>query len=181
MKDEKTSVPEAHRGARSSRLHLTSNEIGEAISKMIDSGAIDIEAKGPLFTTDEVAKSLGIDLKNPPPKPVYETDFICVCKEEGQAEAHSIMSDVRTRLEMGSEELLPFKIGTKTSLLSAVVISLNWDYDAYIVGIYNDQWSAVSAQTYDGLFRTHVQCDDVEDGIARTWQIFADRKDASGE
>jgi len=52
---------------------------------------------------------------------------------------------------------------------------LNWDFDARITEIASDQWSRVSAESWDGSFKTRIQCDKVEDRIAATWKAFADR------
>lgn len=57
---------------------------------------------------------------------------------------------------------------------TAIVQSLNWDYRAHIRSIDTDQWSAVTAEKYDGSLRLVVQCDRVEDGIAAVWKALAD-------
>lgn len=94
--------------------------------------------------------------------------FICRCGDDGRAEADALTAEVRDRLGAGPGD---------RDFLTVVVFSLNWDFDAYINGIFNDQWSAVSAKTYDeeSPFTAYVQCDEVEDGIAAVWKIFADR------
>jgi hypothetical protein len=61
------------------------------------------------------------------------------------------------------------------NLLTAIVTSLNWDYQAHITKIMNGQWSAVWAEADNGSFKTRVQCDEVEHGIAATWRAFANR------
>jgi len=118
-------------------------------------------------------------------KPELVKDFMCRCRPERAEECDAIMADVLARLSEGYETP-----ATPENLLSRVVTSLNWDYDgASIEGIHTDQWSVVISEKrgygdveskdfdeqYPVEFRTHVQCDRVEDGIARTWQIYADR------
>jgi hypothetical protein len=88
----------------------------------------------------------------------------CVCSPEGKAEADELMAEVLGLLQVDVD-----------TLLTAVVVSLNWDFHAAIESIGNDQWSGVDAATYDGDFRTYIECDRVEHGIAGTWKAFRDR------
>jgi hypothetical protein len=76
------------------------------------------------------------------------------------------------RLSLGSDELQGRPVGAE-NFLTAVVQSLNWDFDAHITRIDNDQWSAVTAETYDGSSGYYVHCDRVEDGVAAVWNAFA--------
>jgi hypothetical protein len=91
---------------------------------------------------------------------------------DNQAEAQAVYEEVLRRLDATPEDLL-----------THVVTSLNWDYSAHITGIANDQWSGVSAETYSVSYprddeaprlKVYVQCDRIEDGIARVWKFFAD-------
>jgi len=113
----------------------------------------------------------------------YRT-FICVCDTPGDDErrtmADALTAEVRDRLGQGSVQLVPRTV-TEANLLTEVVFSLNWDFGAHITGIENDQWCAVAAETHarcdDGEpeFRTYIECDRVEHGVAATWKAFADR------
>jgi len=98
--------------------------------------------------------------------------FICRCNAEAEAEADRIRAVVHDRLN-------PFQGEMPDSIfLTTVVISLNWDHHAYISSIHCDQWSMVTAKTYDSVdnpFKVSVQCDNVEDGIAAVWLAFSDR------
>jgi hypothetical protein len=99
--------------------------------------------------------------------------FICRCGDEN-ASADALMAEVRARLAEGSVHQIPQPV-TDTNFITRVVCSLEWDYGAYITGILNDQWSAVTAQDRGGL-SVLIECDDVEDGFAAVWKAFADRK-----
>jgi len=65
----------------------------------------------------------------------------------------------------------------KEDLLTWAVYALNWGYGASITGIDNDQWSAISTETYgkEDKFQTYIQCDDVLDGIAFTIKAYYDK------
>lgn len=103
-----------------------------------------------------------------------QLDMICRCGENAAA-ADALRKEVRDRLA-GQDRVV-----TDADFLTHVVISLNWDYGAYISGIHNDQWSMVSADSDDkDGFKVAVMCDDVEDGIAAVWKAFADRKEQDG-
>jgi hypothetical protein len=95
--------------------------------------------------------------------------FICTCSDEGRQRAIALMTEVRRRLP--HSELV-----TDANFVGRVVESLNWEFDARITEIANDQWSRVSAEAWDGSFKTMIDCDQVEDGIAATWKAFADRR-----
>jgi hypothetical protein len=109
------------------------------------------------------------------PAPQVEfNDFICTCKDDGRQRATELMAEVRRRLPE------PESV-TDANFLDRVVQSLNWQFDARITEIGNDQWSQVTAEAWDGSFKTRVDCDQVEDGIAATWKAFADRPHADGK
>jgi hypothetical protein len=65
--------------------------------------------------------------------------------------------------------------GNPARLLSAVVYGLMSHYDAEITGIPSDQWAAIIAETHDRVFRTRIECDLLEHGIAGTWRAFQER------
>lgn len=125
------------------------------------------------------------DLQNHGTDGVYR-EMICVCGDENRGAADAMVNEVCRRLSEGSEELLPRTV-TRENLLTAVVTSLHWDFaGASIEGIANDQWSGVAAEqteynpkteTFDVVFRTWIECDRVEDGIAYTWLVYATRKE----
>jgi|ERR1700722_3537152 len=100
-------------------------------------------------------------------------DFICTCDEEGVKEAESLMTWVKERLSEGTP-LFPSQPVADGVLLTAVVTSLSWSYNAHISKIIGDQWWAVFAESYDGRFKTCVSCDFVEHGVAAIWRAFAD-------
>lgn len=82
---------------------------------------------------------------------------------DGQVRCDEVLAEVKERL--GADD---------SNLLDKVIFSLNWEFEAHVTGIENDQWSGVAAETYEPKFRTYVECDRVEDGIAMTWKLFAD-------
>ncbi|MGH7792709.1 MAG: hypothetical protein ACREOB_10405 [Thermodesulfobacteriota bacterium] len=88
---------------------------------------------------------------------------------EGKKNCEKILKNVYKRLDCDA-----------TNLLSRVVYSLNWDYGVTITGIPCDMWSAVEAESWwvkEGQkpIKVRIQCDEIEHGIARVWQIFADK------
>lgn len=106
-------------------------------------------------------------------------DFICRCGSEKAAAADELLREVKRRLAEGSEDLMPSTV-TDANLLTQVVVSLEIDFNAHITQIVTDQWSAVHAENYDKTFKTRIQCDTVEDGVAATWKAFADHKANAG-
>lgn len=120
-------------------------------------------------TTDFVEEINGV---------LYLRDFICVHTQEGVDRAKSILDDVYKRLACSAEDLL-----------TAVVVDLNWTYDVDVTGLPNDQWSAVDARSYDFssgsddggnyplLLKARIECDRLEHGVARLWQLIADLHD----
>jgi alpha-galactosidase len=79
--------------------------------------------------------------------------------------AEALRANVMERLSLGSEELEARPV-TADAFLTVVVQSLNWDFDAHITSIDNDQWSAVTTEKYDGSVRYYGHCDSVEVGVA---------------
>ena len=84
-----------------------------------------------------------------------------------------MLAEVKERLSDGTP-IFPAQQVTDDVLLTAIVTSLSWSYNAHISNIACEQWSAVFAESYDGTFRTRVACDQVEHGVAATWKAFAD-------
>lgn len=100
--------------------------------------------------------------------------MICSCSGDGKTEGHSLLDEVKERLSRGSEELMPRDVDDG-NLLTCVVQSLSMEYNAHITRIGCDQWSSVTAETYDGQLAIRVECDRVEHGVAAIWKAFADR------
>lgn len=105
--------------------------------------------------------------------PTIRLPMVCVCSDEGKAHAEELMTEVMTRLGGGSEELSPCHVDAG-NFLTTVVVSLHWDYDSSIEGIYNDQWSGVVVERYTDRKRIYIECDYVEHGIAAIWKAIAD-------
>lgn len=99
--------------------------------------------------------------------------FICRHGDEQISEAETLKEEVYRQLG----ERYTVDAG---NFLSIVVLELNWEHSAYISSIACDQWSMVTAETYDHKFRAVIQCDTVEDGIAATWKAFADHHSRPG-
>ena len=105
--------------------------------------------------------------------PDYEA-FICRCKEEGEKAADELHAEVLSRLSGGTALLLTRGIAPE-DFMTAIISSLEWDYQAHVTGIYYDQWGAVHAEDESG-WRVLVQFDRLEDGLAAVWKAYADRK-----
>lgn len=105
-------------------------------------------------------------------------DFICTCDEDGRSRAAHLRDEVKRRLSEGSPNQGPHSVDD-TNLVSEVVWSLNWDFDAEITQIASDQWFGIWAATRDGAFKAVIQCDSLEDGFAATWKAFADIVEAA--
>lgn len=112
-----------------------------------------------------------------PPSADVELPMVCTCREEGQASADALMSEVTGRLSAESETSLAIPV-SMDNFLTRVVWSLNDDFGAHITTIDTDQWSAVTVQKYDGTQRVRVECDRVENGIAAIWKWLADGQPA---
>lgn len=106
-------------------------------------------------------------------------DFMCSCGEERKKQCDDMLEEVKK--ELGASD---------GDLLTRIVISLNWDYNAGITQIANDQWSAITAESWfeagddggddeEGIPRrkrlhVYMQCDRLEHGLAAVWKAFAD-------
>lgn len=116
------------------------------------------------------------------PEVILLETFICRCSTQWREQAEELQAEVRERLVQGSTELMPREV-TGDVFITMIVESLNWDFGhVQVTGIWNDQWSLVTAirdsstETTEPAVRARVQCDYVEDGFAAIWKIFADRK-----
>lgn len=98
--------------------------------------------------------------------------FICRCGEENRREAAEFYTEVKRQLAVTQNiPELPDNL-----FLTFVIIDLQWEHQAYISGIHNDQWTSITAQTYDeNPYRVYAQCDNVEDGIAAVWWAYTHR------
>lgn len=99
-----------------------------------------------------------------------ETDFMCRCGDEQRKEADAVYKWALEYLDCSPEELVTYAVYT-----------LNDEHSAQITGIVADQWAAVLANKNNGSFETFVQCDRVEDGVARTLQLFVQHDDKNRE
>ncbi|HEX8001370.1 MAG TPA: hypothetical protein VF519_01605 [Mycobacteriales bacterium] len=96
-------------------------------------------------------------------------DFVCVCDDERRAAAAALRAEVHGRLAATYPDLGVGDANVTTVLLS----SLRFDYGVDTVTIWTDQWYVVHTEVPG--FRTYVQCDAVEDGLAVTWRVHAER------
>lgn len=106
--------------------------------------------------------------------------------EKGKAASEKMYEDCYAALE--AKGYVDLRTHPDRDLLDAIVQSLNWDYDAMIVGIPTDQWSAVrterhrwvelpddapdDADEWPLVFRTWVECDQILDGIVATYLVY---------
>ena len=117
--------------------------------------------------------------------PEYVDDFICICGAETDATvaaADQLREDARRILEAGADGWRPREV-TDRNFLDAAVVYLN-EHWAHIAEILTDQWSLVEVvqQRYnpdtkelETILVLRIQCDLVEDGVARAVQIIAER------
>ena len=117
--------------------------------------------------------------------PEYVDESICTCGVEPDANA-AVADDLREAarriLEAGTDEWCPGKV-TDRNFLDAAVGYLN-EHSAHIAEILTDQWSLVEVvrERYNSeineletVLVLRIQCDLVEDGVARAVQILAER------
>lgn len=102
--------------------------------------------------------------------------MICVCNDEGRAEADALLAEVYARLGRPGPDSGPVEVSAE-NFLSRVSWSLWWNLDpgVSIEGIYSDQWFGVKADNYRSTDPVFVPCDRVEDGIAAIWKYYADK------
>lgn len=98
-------------------------------------------------------------------------DFMCVCTDEPRARAEKHFQEVCDALDCGPDTLL-------SRVVYNMTFNLSDQHYAAIRGIAGDMWCAVNATVYreqSGDYIEHakisVQCDRVEHGIARVWQL----------
>jgi hypothetical protein len=104
--------------------------------------------------------------------------FICRCNPEKHRQAEEFYTEVKRLIAVDRNlEETPDNL-----LLSLIVADLHWEHDAYISEIHNDQWTAITAKTYDEgkPYTVYAQCDNVEDGIAAVWWAYT-RRTPAGE
>lgn len=94
-------------------------------------------------------------------------DFMCSCTPEQLAQSEECLR--RVTVELGAKP---------ENLLSCIVRALQWglgeDHFGEITGIYCDQWCAVHANVStvgEVVIEVHVECDRVEHGLARVWEL----------
>jgi len=94
------------------------------------------------------------------------TDFMCVCSDTERNKSEACYQRVLQALD-----------ATPENLLSKVVYDLQWGYQddesyAFITSIACDQWCGIRAKV-EGPKQAdiYVQCDVVEHGIARVWEM----------
>jgi hypothetical protein len=116
--------------------------------------------------------------------PEYVDDFICTCGAESDATvgvADKLREDARRILEAGTDGWRPRN--TDRDFLDAAVVFLN-EHEAHIAEILTDQWSLVEVvrrrynpdtKELETILVLRIQCDRVEDGVARAVQIIAER------
>lgn len=109
--------------------------------------------------------------------PTRHLPMVCDCGAR-KAAAEALYEEVRSRLELGSEDLVARTI-TDRDFLYAVLLSLTEDLRTSVHRIGMDQWFVVVAErlTADNLDeRIVVQCDRPEFGLAAIWKELADEK-----
>ena len=92
--------------------------------------------------------------------------MICHCSDEGRAAADALVARVCERLGCEPDRLV-----------SGVIYSLHWDYSTEVVGIPCDMWSAVNVESWSDdvpKVRVWAECDSIEHGFARAWEVVAD-------
>jgi hypothetical protein len=105
---------------------------------------------------------------------ITKDDFMCVCSDESREIVAECLDRVYKDLDCGPHDVV-----------SKVIYALNWslgNQDKFIYGMIEgipcDQWCAVAStvKIYEDnepkdLAHIYVQCDVVEHGIARTWEL----------
>lgn len=91
-------------------------------------------------------------------------EFYCSCRPVGRERCEAMLAKVLGLLDTD-----------RGHLLTRVVQSLNWDFEAMITALPNDMWSAVVAESHEQTWQTYVQCDELEHGVAGTWLAFYEK------
>jgi hypothetical protein len=106
-------------------------------------------------------------------EPTAADVFICRCNTEGRRKAAEFYVEVKRQIaEARNIPEVPDNL-----FLTFVITDLQWDHQAYISAIHNDQWTAITAETYseENPYKVYAQCDNVEDGIAAVWWAYTHR------
>lgn len=95
----------------------------------------------------------------------------CSCGEDGFAACEALYERVRAELRCDPKDFV-----------TNIVISLSWDFGAYITAIQNDMWSAVYVKKDEFFDRDKIEdhepieirceCDDIESGLAAIWEYL---------
>jgi hypothetical protein len=122
-------------------------------------------------TEDEITLYKAEKQKKETTKPGDSNYFACHCSAEGKEQCALLLKEVKELLKANS-----------SNLLSNIIYSLQFSYNARITSIHADMWSLINSETYDynpvtlqkkePLFTTEIQCDDLEDGMAATWYAY---------
>lgn len=106
-------------------------------------------------------------------EPTVASVFICRCSAEGRKNAEKFYAEVKRQLAEDRDIAeVPDNL-----FLTFVIIDLQCKHYAYISAIHNDQWTAITAETYgdDNPYTVYAQCDNAEDGIAAVWWAYTHR------
>jgi hypothetical protein len=89
------------------------------------------------------------------------SEFMCRCSDEARKESQQAYQWALDHLDCEPGELV-----------NEVIYRLLVDYSVMKTDVIVDQWAAVSASNKN--YSTFIQCDRVEDGYARTLQLFVE-------
>lgn len=100
------------------------------------------------------------------------TDFMCSCGLIGSAQCQRVLYAAKKQLRATDADLL-------TRVVYGLECSLGGGYSGFITGMVADQWARVDAKVYrldfsgERVLHTEisVQCDRLEYGLARVWQL----------
>ena len=111
---------------------------------------------------------------SPPSVSDHVAAFACRCSGEEIAKCDEVMTWTLEHLSSPGHPTTP------ENLISRVIYTLEFRYQAHITGIHADMWAVITASTYGDLaperpFTTAIQCDELEDGLAFTFKAFYDR------
>jgi hypothetical protein len=112
----------------------------------------------------------------------YVDDFVCTHGDDKQAVADQLREEARRILEAGTDEWCPGPVADRDYLSAAV----GWldQHHCQIAEIVTDQWSLVKvverrwnqdSADIETTLVLRIQCDRVEDGVARAVQLIAQR------
>jgi hypothetical protein len=112
----------------------------------------------------------------------YVDDFVCTCGEEKQAAADVLREEARRILEAGTDDWCPGPVADRDYLSAAV----GWldQHHCHIAEVLTEQWSLVrvverrwnrDTNDIETTLELRIQCDRVEDGVARAVQLVAER------